>query len=260
MTGSVQAGALRGGESLEPLARGVSVIVGNGHTFSTDTLLLAAFSMPRPGEVCADFGTGCGAIPLLWCARAKPGFVYGVELQREACGMARRSVERNGLAGRIGVVECDIRRLREERALPAGGLDRIACNPPYKPLGAGAESAAESCRIARHEAACTFAEIAAAASYFLRWGGRFFCCMRPERLCDTLFALREAGLEPKRLRFVQQRAQAAPFLFLLQAGRGGRPGLTVGPALLVEDGGGSLSEEMLALYGDYKAVTKEGHG
>ncbi len=252
MTNLDSACALCGGENLEPLARGVSVVVGNGHTFNTDTILLAAFSMPRAGEVCADFGTGCGAIPLIWCARANPGFVYAVELQPAACSMARRSVELGGMAGRIGVVECDIRRLREERVLPAGGLDGIACNPPYKPVGAGVESSAESGRIARHETACTFAEIAAAASYFLRWGGRFFCCMRPERLCDTLFALRQAGLEPKRLRFVQQRAQAAPFLFLLQAGRGGKPGMTVEPSLLVENADGCLSEEMLAIYGDYK--------
>lgn len=255
MTDLDSACALCGGENLEPLARGVSVVVGNGHTFNTDTVLLAAFSMPRAGEVCADFGTGCGAIPLIWCARAKPGFVYAVELQPAACSMARRSIELSGMAGRIGVVECDIRRLREERALPAGGLDSIACNPPYKPVGAGVASSAESGRIVRHETACTFAEIVAAASHFLRWGGRFFCCMRPERLCDTLFALRQAGLEPKRLRFVQQRVQAAPFLFLLQAGRGGRPGITVEPSLLVEDADGRLSEEMLAIYGDYK----EGH-
>ena len=255
MTDLDPAGALCEGETLEPLAAGVSVIVGNGHTFGTDTLLLAAFSMPRPGEVCADFGTGCGAIPLIWCSRAKPGFVYAVELQPAACSMARRSVGRSGMAGRIGVVECDIRRLRQERALPAGGLDSIACNPPYKPVGAGAESSAESSRIARHETACTFADVAAAASHFLRWGGRFFCCMRPERLCDTLFSLRQAGLEPKRLRFVQQRARSAPFLFLLQAGRGGRPGMSVEPVLFVEDGRGGLSEEMLAAYGDYKVTS-----
>lgn len=255
MTDLNPACALCGGEKPEPLARGVSVIVGNGHTFNTDTVLLAAFSMPRAGETCADFGTGCGAIPLIWCARGKPGFVYAVELQPGACSMARRSVTCNGMAGRIGVIECDIRRLREERALPAAGLDSIACNPPYKPVGTGIESSAESGRIARHETACTFAEIAAAASYFLRWGGRFFCCMRPERLCDTLFALRQAGLEPKRLRFVQQRAASAPFLFLLQAVRGGKPGVAVEPVLFVEDGRGGLSEEMLAVYGDYK----EGH-
>lgn len=255
MTQADDAGALRGGERLEPLARGVSVIVGNGHTFNTDTVLLAAFSMPGEGEVCADFGTGCGAIPLIWCARAKPRFVYAVELQPAACSMAGRSAARSGMADRIGVVGCDIRRLREERALPAGGLDRIACNPPYKPAGTGIESADESGRIARHETACTFAEIAAAASYFLRWGGRFFCCMRPERLCGTLLDLRRAGLEPKRIRFVQQRAQSAPFLFLLQAARGGRPGMRVEPVLLVENGRDGLSEEMLAVYGDYK----EGH-
>lgn len=68
-------------------------------------------------------------------------------------------------------------------------------------------------------------------------------------------ALRRAGLEPKRLRFVQQRPDKAPFLFLLQAARGGNPGLRVEPVLFVEDGKGGFSQEMLQIYGSYK----EGH-
>ncbi len=251
MMGSVPSAALLCGEKLEPLARGVSVIVGGGHTFSTDTVLLASFSMPKKGEVCADFGTGCGTVPLLWCARSQPSFIYAVEIQPRACGMAERSVALNGFQDRIGVIRCDLRELADRKAVPYG-LDLIACNPPYQPAGAGVQSASEAERIARHEVACGFPDIAAAASAFLRWGGRFCCCMRPERLCDTLSALRREGLEPNRLRFVQQRRESAPFLFLLQAGRGGRPGLSVGPVLLIEKEGGGLSEEMTAIYGDYK--------
>jgi tRNA1Val (adenine37-N6)-methyltransferase len=243
--------ALRAGERLEPIAKGVLVLVRDGCTFSTDTILLAWFSMPKNGEMCADFGTGCGAIPLLWCARSHPASVCAAEIQPEICDMARRSVQLNGLEQIISIEECDVRQLSERPGIRRGDFDLVACNPPYQEAGAGVVSAVERERIARHETVCSFSEIAAAAASLLRWGGRFCCCMRPARLCGTLAALHDAGLEPKRLRFVQQRASSAPFLFLLQANRGGRPGMVVEPVLFIEEDG-KLSEEMLRIYGDYK--------
>ena len=99
------------------------------------------------------------------------------------------------------------------------------------------------------------ASLAAAARRFLRWGGKFCFCQRPERLPAVLAELTAAGLEPKRLRFVQQRPDREPFLFLVEAVRGGRPGLRVEPVLFVEGDRGGWSEEMLKIYGEYK----EGH-
>ena len=238
-------------EKLEPLAAGYSVLTGKDHTFSTDTILLADFSMPRPGDVCADLGTGCGAIPILWCARSAPAAVYAVELQRAACAMAERSVRLDGLGDRIHIIPADIRDLRTDGTLPRG-LDLVACNPPYGREDGGPHGPNEDRRIARHEIACGLPDIAAAAAAFLRWGGRFCCCLRPDRLCDAVTELRRAGIEPKRLRFVQQRRSRAPFLFLLQGRRGGRPGLIVEPALLIKSDDGGWSPEMLRIYGDYK--------
>lgn len=242
------------GEAFEPLSREISVIVSDTHRFNTDTILLADFSRPRAGETCADFGTGCGTIPLIWCARSDAKQIYAVELQESACGMVRRSVEQNGLGSRISVINGDIRTLLQDRRIPHG-LDVIACNPPYKPEGTGLKNPRAELRTARHEVSCTFAEIAASAASLLRWGGRFFCCLRPERLCDVLVTLRGAGLEPKRIRFVQQREGKAPKLFLLQANRGGKPGMTAEPVLLIEQRDGSYSDEMNRIYGDYSQFT-----
>lgn len=246
---------LQEGERLEPLSKNSSVIVSAAHGFTTDSVLLADFSAPRAGETCAEFGTGCGVIPLIWCGRAAPKKVYAVEIQPEACAMARRSVAYNGLSDAVEVVEADFRSLRAGRGPVPQGLDRVVCNPPYQPAGAGIQSPDSARRTARHEVACSFAEIAAAAAPLLRWGGRFCCCLRPERLCEVMVTLRSAGLEPKRLRFVQQRAGRAPSLFLLQANRGGKPGLAVEPVLLLEDETGKYAAETRRIYGDYG----EGH-
>ena len=107
-------------------------------------------------------------------------------------------------------------------------------------------------RLARHETACSFADVAAAARTFLRWGGVFCCCQRPARLPELMRCLSDSGLEPKRLRFVQQRPGKEPFLFLLEARRGGRPGLRAEPVLFVEGDRGGWSPEILKIYGEYK--------
>lgn len=233
----------------EPLSPAYQVCVSRVHRFSTDTLLLAHFSMPRNGERCADFGTGCGAIPILWCARSAAQQVYAVELQEDACRLLEASIQRNGLSDRLVLVPGDIRSEKTLQGLRE--LHLVACNPPYKPAGTGLLGQNDAENTARHTLSCTIEDVARAASKILRFGGRLCICQRPERLCDVLEAFRKNGLEPKRLRFVQQRGGKAPFLFLLEGRKGGKPFLTVEPVLFVEEGG-RFSQEMMAVYGDYK--------
>ena len=65
--------------------------------------------------------------------------------------------------------------------------------------------------------------------------------------------MRNAGIEPKRLRLVQQRRDKAPKLFLAEGKRGGNPGgLVTLPTLFIEGDNSGLSEEMINIYGDYK--------
>ena len=66
-------------------------------------------------------------------------------------------------------------------------------------------------------------------------------------------SMRRFGIEPKRLRLVQQRKTKAPKLFLLEGRRGGKRGfLDVLPTLFIEDESGGFSDEMMQIYGDYK--------
>lgn len=244
---------LQEGEGCEPLSPTISVIVSPQHTFNTDTILLAWFSAPRHRDRCGDFGTGCGTIPLLWQSRFQPAHITAVELQDNAFSMACRSVAYNGLEEVITVLQRDI------KAIPGSGepwletLDVVACNPPYQEQGTGIVNPDGSKRIARHEGACTLEDVSAAASAALKYGGKFYLCQRPQRLCDAMACMRKAGIEPKRLRFVQQRPTKAPSLFLLEGKKGGRPGLIVEPVLFVENEQGDFSQEMLEIYGTYKS-------
>ena len=72
-----------------------------------------------------------------------------------------------------------------------------------------------------------------------------------------MYIFRQYGLEPKRLRLVQQRTSKAPFLFFLEGRRGGKPGLTVEPVLLIEDETGGISREMEEIYGEYRDFSRK---
>ncbi|HIY25933.1 MAG TPA: methyltransferase [Candidatus Acutalibacter pullistercoris] len=237
--------------SWEPLAPGCQVLVTREHGFSTDTLLLAAFSQPRRGERCADLGTGCGTIPLLWRARGEPGPILAVELQPQAAEQARRSVERSGYNGHIQVVEGDVRDYKA--LLPCQGLDRVACNPPYTLPGAGAASPDPQRRAARQGDCFSLEDLAQAARYSLKHRGRLCLCLPVRRLAEALALFSRWDLEPKLLRLVQQRRDKAPYLFLLECRRGGRPGgLEAAPTLLLEEDGGGPARELLEVYGSYR--------
>lgn len=237
--------------SWEPLAPGCQVLVTREHGFSTDTLLLAAFSQPRRGERCADLGTGCGTIPLLWRARGEPGPILAVELQPQAAEQARRSVERSGYEQHIQVVEGNVRDYKA--LLPCQGLDRVACNPPYTLPGAGAASPDPQRRAARQGDCFSLEDLAQAARYSLKHRGRLCLCLPVRRLAEALALFPRWDLEPKLLRLVQQRRDKAPYLFLLECRRGGRPGgLEAAPTLLLEEDGGGPTRELLEVYGSYR--------
>ncbi len=237
---------------LEPLGNGIEIYVSQSYHFSTDTILLADFSMPKNGKKCADLGTGCGTIPLLWLKRNKTLSVDAVELQQNACELAEKSVRRNNLSENLRIINADLREL--QGVLRFGYYDVVACNPPYKLGGSGIKNPESAKLIARHETECALDDICLSASKLLQFGGRFCVCQRPERLADVMESMRKFSIEPKRLRLVQQRKSKAPKLFLLEGRKNGSRGfLDVMPTLFIEDESGSFSAEMMEIYGDYKS-------
>ena len=212
----------------------------------TDSFLLGAFPKTKAGERVCDLGCGTGLLGVLLLAR-QPGLtVTGVELSPQAAALAEKTAAANGFGDAMTVHQADLRRL--DGLLPAGGFDLCVCNPPYFQPGRGATAADDALRTARCEAETTIQDVCAAASRLLRWGGRLALCFRPDRLTDLLCAARNAGLEPKRLRLVESRPGKAPSLLLLEARRGGNPGLTVEPSLVLADAAGGPTEEYNAIY------------
>ncbi len=230
-------------EALRP--GGLRFVYGNGqHPPGLDSFLLASLPRLKPGMKVCDLGCGTGLLGLLLLQR-EPGLtVTGLDIQPGAVELGKLAAAENGLEDRLFFRLEDLR----DTALPAGNFDLAICNPPYFPPSGGLSPKGEARRTARTEETCTLGDVCRAAGRLLRWGGSFCLVHKPERLADLLCAPREAGLEPKRLRFVSVRSERAPSLVLLEARRGGRPGLTVEPPLILENPDGSPTAELDRVY------------
>lgn len=242
---------LKPDEHFEPLGNGIEVIVSPTHHFTTDTILLAHFANPKKNAKCVDLGSGCGTIPLLWSRFDKNLKITAVEIQEDAADMIKRSVEHNNLFESLTPLCADLRELKG--IIPFGYFDAVTCNPPYKIAGGGVTNGDEGKLLARHEAMCTMEDVVKSASKLLQFSGNFCMCQRPERLTDALTLFRKYDLEPKELRLVQGKADKKPKLFLLKGKKGGKEGyLDVLPTLIIEESGGSFTDEMNKIYGCYQ--------
>jgi len=212
----------------------------------TDTVLLADFVNTAGARRGIDLGCASGAAMLLLLARTKTLHMTGLEIVPEAAALARENMALNALSERSAVIAGDI---REHRSLfKTGAFDLVVCNPPYFPQSSGAVSPDADRAAARSELLCTLPELCRAAAFLLRTGGRACFVHRPERLSELFVCLTAAGLEPKRLRLVCRDAGSAPSLILVEARRGGRPGLTVEPPLCLQDPDGGESAEYRRIY------------
>lgn len=233
-------------ETIGPLR----LCISREHRFGTDAFLLAAFSRVRRDDRACDLCSGCGIIPLLWLrdpARA-PAAAYAVELLDQPIRQLLLTCRENHLEDRLLPIHRDLRELSPDD-IPPASLDLVTCNPPYNTPGSGLPARSPHRLTARHEVACSLEEIAFQAARLLNFGGRFCLCGRPQRLPDAMESLRRAGLEPKRLRFVQKHGDTPPWLFLLEGRKGGRPFLQVEAPLLMELPEGGFTPEVLRIYG-----------
>ena len=209
----------------------------------TDSVACAGFARFAPRERIADLGCGSGAIALMLLATDPTLQVTGIELQPDAAAAARENAAQNPVS--FTVLDGDLRQIRT--LLPANSMDGVISNPPYFPVGSGKAAQGPLAR-ARSEETCSLSQLCDAADWLLRWGGKFVLVHRPERLADLIWELRSRKLEPKRIRFVRHRPDSTVNLVLLEARKGGNPGLAYEPDLIFYDRNGTETEEYRNLY------------
>lgn len=236
--------------SYENLGDGIEVCVSDEHRFGTDAFLLADFAKARRKDLVCDFCSGNGIVALLVAKNFSPTHIFAVEIQEKAYEQLNLSKQKSNLLN-LTPIKADLKEWRSEKE-----LDLITCNPPYKINNTGAKNQSEAVSIARHEVMCTIDDVCKSASKNLKFGGRLCLCNRPERICDTIIAMRSNGIEPKRIRMVSKNSTTAPWLFLIEGKKGAKPFVKIEPQLYVQ-GDGGFSQEMLRIYGKESNLVSE---
>ena len=214
--------------------------------FGTDGVLLADFARCRPGERVIDLCSGTGIVPFLLLARGEAERVEALELQPYLCHLMQKSAAENRCTDRVEVVAGDVREV--QKLLPGGCYDLVTVNPPYEPVGRGVLGQNPRRELARRELACTLEDVASAAAYLLRPGGRLAMVHRPFRLPEIFRVLERYGLAVSRLRPVQSYAEENPALVLVEGIRSSRREPVMESALVLHREDGQMSDALLKIY------------
>ena len=176
----------------------------------------------EPKEAALDLCSGCGIVSLAWHDAGHRGPCTAVELDADASALCRRAVQETPGAEHITALCTDLRTFCKSGP-EQGKYDFAACNPPYFTGGYVSPDARRA--TARHDGSCTMQDVAACAARALHDGGKLALCHRPEQMAAVFAALCAVGLEPKRVALVRKDEHSKPWLFLVEAQKGRKPGI-----------------------------------
>lgn len=220
----------------------------DGFCFGIDAVLLSDFAKDiRNNSKVLDLGTGTGIVGILLCEKTKLSKIYGIDIQKDVCDMALRSVELNNLEKKFEIINTNIKNLNE--IFEENSFDAIVSNPPYKKDNTGLKSESETKLISRHEITASLEDFISVSSRLLKNNGNIYMVHRPERLSDLFYLLKKYNLEPKKLRLVQSYINSKPKLILVKATKNAKSFLNIEEPLIIYNKDGTYTEEIFKIYG-----------
>ena len=195
-------------------------------SFSLDSVLLPNFVTVhlRTKEI-LDIGCGNAPIPLILSERTK-AHITGIEIQKEAYEMAKKSVKLNGKENQIDLIHDDIRHYAE--GIDHEIYDVITCNPPYFSYqDSSIVSKTNEKTIARHDKTLKLEDILKISRKLLKNNGILALVQRPEKLVDIIYLMRKNNIEPKRILFICPKKGRNANILLIEGTKNGKPGLKI---------------------------------
>ena len=223
----------------------------DGFCFGIDAVLLSDFAKDiRNNSTVLDLGTGTGIIGILLCAKTKLSKIYGIDIQKDVCDMAFRSVKLNNLENKFEIINTNIKELTN--TFEEASFDAIVSNPPYKKDNSGLKNESETKLISRHEITASLEDFILVSSKLLKSNGSIYMVHRPERLSDLFYLLKKYNLEPKKLRLVQSYQDSKPKLVLVKATKNAKSFLNIKEPLIIYNKDGSYTDEIFKIYSKEK--------
>ena len=193
------------------------------YRFTSDSVLLTRFAKWKKGDVVADFCAGSGIVGFHFYAlnkeKAPTMPVTLFEMQESLCTLAEKTARYNAFEN-FEIVNTKLQEIGKEYHEK---FSLILCNPPYERAGTGFDNDDYEKAICRKEITLTLKEIAKAAAYALKFGGRLCMLHRADRLAEVCYTLHEENIEVKKIQFVGGRASTKPYLVMVEGVKGGKP-------------------------------------
>ncbi len=217
-----------------------------GYRFSIDAVILAHHVRPRPGERVVDLGTGCGIVPLIVAYRHPATHMFGIEIQKELADIADDNVRENGMQETVRIVHRDMQTIQP--AMFQGPVDIVVSNPPFHKAASGRINPNRQRAVARHEIRVTLLDVVKAAGDILKTAGLFVLVYTSERLPELVQHMRACRIEPKNVRFIHSRRDGESKLMMMEGIKQGRPGLKVGPPIVIYNEDGTYTKEVADMF------------
>ena len=191
---------------------------------NTDTHLLGRFLYVNENETILDIGVNNGAL-LLYANQYHPLKMIGIDIQEEACEIARLNMEYNKIFN-AEIICGDITQLKIEP------VDVIVCNPPYFIDDKNEKN--EKVNIARNEVYLPLEQLFPCISRLLKQKGRCYMVHRVNRLNELYRELIANNLNIKQMSFIFDENHNYAHGILLEIVKGNKVHLRVNTPVWVK--------------------------
>jgi tRNA1(Val) A37 N6-methylase TrmN6 len=200
------------------------------YRFTSDSVLLSRFARAKNGDKVADFCSGSGVVAYHFYAlnrKTVKNLQFSLfEMQKSLADLSEKTAKLNDFDC-FETVNCKLQEIPERYR---ESFSLVLCNPPYE--RGGLENDEYEKAVCRKEITINLAEIAKAAAFALKFGGRLAMVHRADRLTEICYTLKKVNIEVKKIQFVAGRAGAKPYLVLIEGVKGGTPATEILPPIV----------------------------
>lgn len=188
--------------TIEEFPNGIKIYQGlDGYKFTKDAVDLAKFCNIKHTDSVLEMCAGSGVVSFYTYSLCNFQKLYLNEIQHNNCLIIDKNIQFNQMEKVAKCLECNL------KTLTVGDfskkLDVIICNPPYFKVHGSKVNDNYSIAISRHEIEVTLDEIVAKAGELIKDKGRFYLCMMPNRMAETVATLSKHRFECKTIKFLR---------------------------------------------------------
>lgn len=211
--------------------------------FSLDSILLPNFvTLNKNISRILDIGSGNGVIPIILSTKTNC-LIDGVEIQKESCDLAKKSILINNMEQKIRIINKDIKDYYKE--CETDTYDVIVSNPPFFKMNDQSNlNNSHFKTLARHEVNLNIEDIVKVSKKLLKNNGVLAIVHRVDRLADIINIMKVNNIEPKKIQFVFPKKNKEANILLIEGSKNGNPGLKILPAIIAHNDDGSYTKEI----------------